>query len=245
MAHFFTLIELCKILHDAPTKSVSNWYKVPLLQGSGEGNARHMPAQVIPEGTQVSTFNAGSRKQVHYTFPDQSEMVEEFETATDRLVVRKRREKNMLGKLDDWVYEVGEPPQRLTIENDTLRPSAANPVIVRNDRPHAFEWRIRNLHYPKPTYSVDIDHDERQIVVRTSNKKYFKRIHIPEMDRLRLSFEDTSLTWKHEQSTLIIHYAKPHAVMKMELKARDERIKATEEGGAPALQKDSPECAQQ
>ena len=53
--------------------------------------------------------------------------------------------------------QVGEAPSRVTIENDTLRASSSNPVLVRKDRVHAFEWRIRNLPYPKPTYSVEVD----------------------------------------------------------------------------------------
>lgn len=52
---------------------------------------------------------------------------------------------------------MGEAPSRVTIENDTLRASTSNPVLVRKDRVHAFEWRIRNLPYPKPTYSVEVD----------------------------------------------------------------------------------------
>ena len=60
-----------------------------------------------------------------------------------------RRSKTVLGAQGEWTYEVGEPAKRMTIENDTMRPSAANPVLVRKDRPHAFEWRIRNLPYPK------------------------------------------------------------------------------------------------
>lgn len=55
----------------------------------------------------------------------------------------------------------------MTIEGDTLRPSAANPVLVRTDRPHCFEWRIRNLPFPKSNYSVTIDQVKR-VCVSTS-----------------------------------------------------------------------------
>ena len=139
----------------------------------------------------MTTMSSGGRKKVHYTHPDGGEVVEEYDIQTDALVVRKRRTLTMLGGQGDWVYEVGEPPARATIENDTLRPSSSNPHLVRNDRPHAFEWRIRNLPFPKPTYSVTIDQEERQIVVRTSNKKYFKRIDVEDLDRLRLPLEQS------------------------------------------------------
>ena len=103
----------------------------------------------MPEGTKMTTMNSNGRKKCHYTFPDESEMVEEFDAQTDKLLVRKRRTKTFLGGDGEWVYEIGEPPARVTIENDTLRPSSTNPTLVRGDRPHAFEWRIRNLPYPK------------------------------------------------------------------------------------------------
>ena len=150
-----------------------------------------MPA--FPEGTKSTTMTSGGRRKVHYTFPDESEMVDEFDVQTDALVVRKRRSRTLLGGQGEWSFEVGEPSARVTIEGDTLRPSAANPVLVRVDRPHAFEWRIRNLPYPKATYSVSIDHEQRQVVVRTANKKYFKRIDIADLDRARLPLEEAPL----------------------------------------------------
>merc|ERR1719231_1183700 len=140
----------------------------------------------MPEGTKVSRMTSGSRRKVHYTMPDDSEMVEEFDVQTDELLVRKRRSKTVLGKDGEWVYEVGEAPARATIEGDLLRPSSSNPSLMRKDRPHAFEWRIRNLPYPKSTYSVTVDEDADQIVIRTSNKKYFKRITIEDMQRSKL-----------------------------------------------------------
>ena len=121
-----------------------------------------------PEGTKMTTMSTGGRRKVHYTFPDESEMVEEYDLQTDELMVRKRCSKTVLGAKGEWVYEVGEAPARMTIENDVMRPSSSNPVLVRKDRVNAFEWRIRNLPYPKPTYSVTIDPEQRQVVVRTA-----------------------------------------------------------------------------
>jgi hypothetical protein len=140
----------------------------------------------------------------------------------------------VLGAFTEWEYEVGEAPGRVTIENDMLRPSSTNPSLARKDRPHAFEWRIRNLPYPKPTYDVTVDAEQNQIVVRTSNKKYFKRIDIAEMDRLRLHLQPASLSWSHENNTLIIQYKKPAEIMQAERDAKVARLSAPEEaqGGA-------------
>jgi len=46
------------------------------------------------------------------------------------------------------------------------------PQFLRKDSKLNFEWRVRNLPFPPETYSVTVDHQDRKIVVRTSNKKY-------------------------------------------------------------------------
>jgi len=201
-----------------------------------------MPA--VPEGTQVSRMTSGSRRKVHYTMPDESEMVEEYDLQTDELLVRKRREKSVLGREGEWVFEVGEAPARVTIEGDMLRPSSSNPVFVRKDRPHAFEWRIRNLPYPKPTYSVSIDAKEQQIVLRTTNKKYFKRIAIEDMTRAKLPLDEAALSWTHENSTLVITYKKPAPILQLEKQAKAERLAAPETGPQTA-EDGTPDCKQQ
>jgi hypothetical protein len=64
------------------------------------------------------------------------------------------------------------------------------------------------------------------IVVRTSNKKYYKRIEIPDMQRLGLKLDGASLTWKHQHNTLIISYSKPKQVLVAEAKHLEEALKA-------------------
>lgn len=45
------------------------------------------------------------------------------------------------------------------------------PIFMRKDTKMSFQWRIRNLPYPKDVYSVSVDQKERCVVVRTTNKK--------------------------------------------------------------------------
>lgn len=40
-----------------------------------------------------------------------------------------------------------------------------------------FEFRVRNLPYTADNFEVTIDDEKQQIVIRTKNKKYFKRFH--------------------------------------------------------------------
>jgi len=188
----------------------------------------------------MTSMTNGGRRKVHYTLPDETEVVEEYELQTDELVVRKRRSKTVLGAYGEWTFEVGEAPARTTIENDLMRPSSSNPVLVRKDRPHAFEWRVRNLPYPKSTYSVAVDTDKNQIVVRTTNKKYYKRIDVDDMDRARIPLEEAGLSWSHENNTLIFQYKKPAAVMAAERDVKVARLSAPEQ----QPQKDE-QCKQQ
>ena len=90
-----------------------------------------------PEGTQCTTMTSGGRKKMHYTYPDGSEMVDEFDVQTDALLVRKKRRKTMLGALGDWVYEArarrrgaGQPhraPQRTATPAASARASQHTP----------------------------------------------------------------------------------------------------------------------
>ena len=187
----------------------------------------------FPEGTTQTTLTTGGRRRVNYTLPDGAEAIEEYDLQTDELLVRKRRAKTTLGAFSEWTFEVGEAPARVTIEGDMMRVSSSNPVLVRKDRPHAFEWRIRNLPYPKPTYELTIDDEKQQIVVRTANKKYFKRIDLEDMQRARLPLEAAALEWAHENSTLIIQYKKPAPVLAMERDAKVARLSTPDEPPKP------------
>ena len=35
-----------------------------------------------------------------------------------------------------------------------------------------FEWRVRNLPYPKDVYIVDVDDASQEIIIKTTIKKY-------------------------------------------------------------------------
>lgn len=132
-------------------------------------------------------------------------------------MVRKRRGRTALGGEGQWEYLVGDPQGASAAEPATsLRESSVNPIFTRKDVRNAFQWRIRNLTYPKEVYSVTLDANDRTITIRTSNKKYYKRFNIPEMDQLKLPLDARFMTWTHNNNTLIISYAKPPQVMAAE-----------------------------
>ena len=105
-------------------------------------------------------------------------------------------------------------------------------------------WRIRNLPYPASVYSVTIDGN--QIVVRTSNKKYFKRIRIPDLDNIKCELTPTRLSWSHRNNTLVIKYEKPPELLEQEEAARSERAHMTiDEQGNVSTSESPGECKQQ
>ena len=97
-----------------------------------------------------------------------------------------------------------------------MAPSSQNPIFLRKDSETHFEWRIRNLVYPSEVYTVEIDHNKQEIVLRTSNKKYYKRFDIPDMKRVGLLLEDKYIQWKYQNNTVIIGYEKPDKILELE-----------------------------
>jgi hypothetical protein len=55
-------------------------------------------------------------------------------------------------------------------------------------------------------------------VVRTSNKKYYKRFDIPDLKRLKIPLEESSIAWKFQHNTLIIGYDKPDQIIQLDKK---------------------------
>lgn len=42
--------------------------------------------------------------------------------------------------------------------------------------------------------------------------RYFKKIHVPELEILELAIDEQRLHWQHSNNTLVITYSKPPAV---------------------------------
>merc|ERR1719160_27626 len=189
----------------------------PWAADAGMADANSQEEASKPSEPKKLCVRADGRKKVHTTNPDGSEMVEEFDERTDVLLLRKSRKPTTLGGEGEWVFEVGQAPEKtFDPHSDMMRPSSSNPIFLRKDTPEQFQWRIRNLPYPADVYSVTIDDEKQQIVVRTSNKKYFKRIDVEDLSRLGLKLKAASLSWKHQHNTLIISYTRPIEVIKSE-----------------------------
>ncbi|XP_030060594.1 protein DPCD [Microcaecilia unicolor] len=150
------------------------------------------------------------------------------------LKYRKWRQKNALGAYGQWQIEVGElaPLSSGMLESDHIKESSCNPIFMRKDTKTSFQWRIRNLPYPKDVYEVSVDQNERCCIVRTSNKKYYKKFSIPDMDRCQLPLDNAALSFTHANNTLIITYHKPKEILALEEELQKElkKLKASKDG---------------
>ncbi|KAH3745824.1 Protein DPCD [Pelomyxa schiedti] len=165
-------------------------------------------------------------------------MVCEYDLVTDQLLARRVRKADILGSWGEWVYEVGEPPARRSESSCStldMVASSSSPTLVRVDSPTEFCWRIRNLPYPATVYDVSVSaaHQPHEIIVRTSNHKFYKRIAVPDLRRCDVDEIDSrSLSWSHANNTLVITYTKPIQVTLTERRDAVERrtMKVENEG---------------
>jgi hypothetical protein len=198
---------------------------------------------------------AGGRVRVITSWPQSAEgaaaeCAEEYDAETDALLVRRWRSRTTLGGWTRWAFEIGEPKAGAgsgggggdAIGGGLMVSSRSrNPVFVPQDAPRQFVWRIRNLPYPKPTYQLSVDEETQQLVLRTTNKKYFKRFDVPALKRLDLKLEPSRISCRHENATLIVSYEKPPPVLQAEAQIRARRAAKKQGGGGGEV----PECKQQ
>ncbi|XP_069095663.1 protein DPCD isoform X1 [Pleurodeles waltl] len=174
------------------------------------------------------------RRKVHYLFTDGKEMAEEYDMKTCELLVRKWRQKSTLGASGLWQVEVGEPAPSAagSLDTEHIKESNSNPIFMRKDTKASFQWRVRNLPYPKDVYSVTVDQNERCCTIRTSNKKYYKKFNIPDLDRMKLPLDSSALKCSHSNNTLIVTYQKPTEVLAVEEELQKElkKMKASSDG---------------
>ena len=175
--------------------------------------------------TKVVTLVIEGRRRISSSWNDGSEMIEEFDVKSNELLLRKTRKPTVLGGEGDWIIEVGSAASFKQFDpiKDVIAPSGSAPIFSRLDTKDFFQWRIRNLPYSESVFNLSIENEE--IVVRTTNKKYFKKIQLPDLTRIDLKMEQSSLTWKLQHNTLVISYKKPRKAIDAELEHLQEAIK--------------------
>lgn len=159
------------------------------------------------------------------------ETVEFADITTGKLIARKQRERLTSGSDGQWEYTYGSPVDN-TSDKDLMSVSSKNPTFLRMDSEDNWEYRVRQIPYPAQTYNVTVDEQRNQIVIRTSNKKYFKRIDAPPGEK----FDPSKVDWAWNYGTLVIRHAKPARVKVAEKAEMEWRLKL------PCAEDQEPNC---
>ena len=163
------------------------------------------------------------------------EMVEEWSSPTS-LLSRRWRETSTLGKDGEWEWEIGvRPPARVEAGGE-IKASDVNPQFIGRDSEDKFVWHVTRCPWPEDNYSVSYDGERDELVLRTGNRKYYKRWRVPTLVRMGLGGEglEVGLRWMGDgEDLVVIEVEKNDGVKEEERRRRKEREKAAEgmEGG--------------
>ncbi|KAH0795959.1 protein dpcd [Histomonas meleagridis] len=149
---------------------------------------------------------------------------------TGELIARRERSRTIYGADQNWVWTYGQPPNEKK-EVETFELSSKNPIFFRQDTPTQWSWRVRQIPYPADNYEVTVDEAKNQIVIRTKNHKYFKRIDAPNGEKMKAS----DVNWNWAFNTLVITHEKPPRVIAQDKEDMRWRLSIP-------CQKDTDEC---
>nr|CAI5851876.1 unnamed protein product [Callosobruchus analis] len=183
-------------------------------------------------------------KKIHYAFENGEEMVEEYNLETNVITRRAWKRKGELEGEGKWDIEIGDPePNYEKKDEEVIKESPNQPFVSRRITKLNLEWRIRNLPYPLNTYSVTVDNDCNGggcLVVRTTNKKYYKRLPVTDLNRLYLPLEQDSVSFSHKFNTLVITYKQPKQLLEFQKKVWKEIVDNTKPKDIMPLSPNSP-----
>ena len=183
-------------------------------------------AKQVKNGTRTYLIN-GDFIKFHTVFKDGSEIVEEYGLYSEELESRRVKKIGMTGK-EQWTTEIGEEIKPRSNDEFLIRENDNNPLFIRKDTNKEFQWRIRNLKGDADNFMVECDKDKQQIVIRTKNKKYYKRFNIPDLERLNIKLDESLMKVNFVNNTLIISYTKPKEALEAENEILEEvrRVRA-------------------
>ena len=163
--------------------------------------------QQVKNGTRTYLIN-GDYIKFHTVLKDGSEIVEEYGIYSEEIESRRVKKIGMTGK-EQWTTEIGEEIKPRSNDEFLIRENDNNPLFIRKDAQKEFQWRIRNLKGDADNFMVECDKDKQQIVIRTKNKKYYKRFNIPDLERLNIKLDENLMKVNFVNNTLVISYTKP------------------------------------
>jgi hypothetical protein len=201
--------------------------------------------KILSNGGSRTYLISGEFIKFHTVFKDGTEIVEEYSLYSEEIESRRVKKVSMTGK-ENWTTEIGEEIRRNNNEDFLIKVNNDNnPIFIRKDTKENFEFRIRNLKGDADNFLVDIDKDKDEIVIRTKNKKYYKRFNIPDLKRLNLNLNENNLKVNFSNNVLVITYKKPIEILNNEKEIIDEIRKIREEIKKNPEKKYEPGCQNQ
>ena len=200
-------------------------------------------AKQVKNGTRTYLIN-GDFIKFHTVFKDGSEIVEEYGIYSEEIESRRVKKIGMTGK-EQWTTEIGEEIKPRSNDEFLIKENDNNPLFIRKDTQNEFQWRIRNLKGDADNFMVECDKDKQQIVIRTKNKKYYKRFNIPDLERLNIKLDESLMKVNFVNSTLIISYTKPKEILEAENEILEEIRRVRAEIKKNPNAKYDPGCQQQ
>jgi hypothetical protein len=200
---------------------------------------------VLPNGGTRTYLISGDFIKFHTVYKDGTEIVEEYSLYSEEIESRRVKKVTMTGK-ENWTTEIGEEIKRNNNEDFLIKENNDNnPIFIRKDTKENFEYRIRNLKGDADNFMIDIDKDKDEIVIRTKNKKYYKRFNIPDLKRLNLNLNENNLKVNFTNNVLVITYKKPNEVLNSEKEIINEIRRIREEIKKNPDKKYEPGCQNQ
>ena len=71
-------------------------------------------------------------------------------------------------------------------------------------------------------------------MLKTVNKKYYKRIDLPDLRRCKLQIDEAAIAWRYSNNTVIISYDKPIEVKQRDLEMIRLAAQAVSTSGGPS-----------
>jgi hypothetical protein len=180
------------------------------------------------DGT-TSGLHSGTRVTLRSVYQDGFEMVEELDATSKELLVRRwKAPAGPAQAAARWEYELGEAPAAAAAGGAAgallLRESSSAMTWLARDAGAEWHFVVRNSAFPLNVFHLSVEGDS--LVLRTSNKKFFKRWTIPSLQRAGRQPEGHAVQLVTAAEGLVVRYRKPQDLHRAELEERKKRLQS-------------------
>lgn len=193
----------------------------------------------------TSAIVVAGKIRAHTKFFNGAENIEEWSTKSKSLSSMKKLEENAMellmrkwrcldkmGRVGNWEYEISQSNHHVSTEDASLDLISVNrnenPIWSSQwSKPHLL-WQAANCKWPLENYSVTVDDNHQTLIIRSKNKKLYRKIQIPALSRAnqKLNKAAVSLEYDNKLNRLTILYEKSEAVLTQEKGEKMRVIKA-------------------